>query len=112
MTDFEAERETEEKDDRPKSTKQETADLDKITDFAEEKELGSVNLDNLKEINLIQRQRTKETQAREEELAKVNITRGDVEMIVNELEITKQQAELALRQSDGDVVQAFLRLLS
>lgn len=112
MAEFEGERETEEKDDRPKSKKQESADLEKVTDFAEEKELGSVNLDNLKEINLIERQRTKETLAREEELAKVNITRGDVELIVNELEITKQQAELALRQSDGQVVQAFLKLLS
>lgn len=112
MADFEGEREAEEKDDRPKSKKQETADLEKVTDFAEEKELGSVNLDNLKEINLIERQRTKETQAREEELAKVNITKEDVELIVNELEITKQQAELALRQSDGDIVQAFLKLLS
>jgi len=111
MTDFEGEREAE-KDNQPKSKKQETADLEKVTDFAEEKELGSVNLDNLKEINLLERKRTKETQERQEELAKVNIKKEDVEMIVNELEITKQQAELALRQSNGDIVQAFLKLLS
>lgn len=106
------ERDGDEKDDRPKSKMQESADLEKVTDYAEEKEIGSVNLNNLKAINLIEEQRTKENQAREEELAKVNITRDDVELIVKELEITKQQAELALRQSSGDVVQALVRLLS
>lgn len=113
MTDFEGEHEAEEsRDERPKSKKQESADLEKVTDYAEEKEIGSVNLNNLEAINLIEAQRSKETQARDEELARVNITREDVELIVKELEITKQQAELALRQSSGDVVQALVRLLS
>lgn len=112
MADYEAEKEVDEHDERPKSKKQETADLEKVTDYAEEKEIGSVNLNNLEAINFIEAQRTKETQAREEELAKVNITREDVELLVNELEITKQQAELALRQSSGDVVQALVRSLS
>lgn len=110
--DFEDERDGEDRDERPKSKKQECADLEKVTDYAEEKEIGSVNLNNLEAINLIEAQRSKETQAREEELAKVNITREDVELLVKEMEITKQQAELALRQSSGDVVQAFVRLLS
>lgn len=109
--DFEDERETEDRDE-PRSRKQETADLEKVTDYAEEKEIGSVNKNNLEAINLIEAQRSKETQAREEELAKVNITREDVELLVKELEITKQQAELALRQSSGDVVQALVRSLS
>lgn len=99
-------------DERPKSKKQESADLEKVTDFAEEKELASVNANNLEAIEAIEAKRTKETQAREEELAKVKITREDVELIVKEYEITKQQAELALRQSDGDVVQALVRLLA
>lgn len=112
MADFEVDRDGEDHGDRPKSDEQWSADLEKVTDYAEEKEIGSVNLNNLEAINLIEAQRTKETQAREEELAKVNITREDVELIVKELEITKQQAELALRQSSGDVVQAIVRLLS
>lgn len=109
MTEIEEEKEV---DERPKSKKQESADLEKVTDFAEEKELASVNANNLEAINQIEAKRTKETQAREEELAKVKITKEDVELIVKEYEITKQQAELALRQSDGDVVQALVRLLA
>lgn len=112
MGEYEADPEVEDRDERPKSKKQESADLEKVTDYAEEKEIGSVNLNNLEAINLIEAQRTKETQAREEELAKVNITREDVELLIKELEITKQQAELALRQSSGDIVQAFVRLLT
>lgn len=112
MGEYEDERDVDDHDERPKSKKQESADLEKVTDYAEEKEIGSVNLNNLEAINLIEAQRNKETQAREEELAKVNITKEDVELLVKELEITKQQAELALRQSSGDVVQAVVRLLS
>ena len=111
MTSYEAEKETEEKDERPKSNKQESADLEKVTDYAEETEF-KVDANNLKAINLIGAQRAKENQARDEELAKVSITKDDVDLIVRELEITKQQAEMALRQSSGDVVQALVRLLS
>lgn len=112
MADFENEHETEDRDERPKSKKQESADLEKVTDYAEEKEIGSVNINHLEAINLIEAQRSKESQAREEELAKVIITREDVELLVKELDITKQQAELSLRQSKGDVVQAIVGLLS
>lgn len=115
MADYEEDADVEDRDERKESKTleyQETADLEKVTDYAEEKEIGSVNLNNLAAINLIEEQRSKQIQAREEELAKVTITREDVELLIKELEITKQQAELALRQSSGDVVQAFVRLLS
>lgn len=112
MSDHEEDKEFEEKDERSKTKKQESADLEKVTDYAEEKEISSINKNNLEAINLLEAQRTKENQAREEELAKVVITRDDVELIVRELEITRQQAELALRQSSGDVVQALVRSLS
>ena len=111
MTEYDAEKEVDEKDERSKSHKQESADLERVTDFAEETELA-VNANNLRAINLIEEQRVKENQAREEELAKVVITKDDVDLIIKELEITKQQAELALRQSSGDVVQALVSLLS
>lgn len=99
-------------DERPKSKKQETEDLERVTDYAEEKEIGSIDLNDLQAINAIEAQRSKENQAREEELAKVKITKEDVELIVKEFEITKQQAETALRQSNGDIVQALVRLLA
>lgn len=109
--DGENENEDQSHDDRSKTKAQECADLEKVTDYAEEKEI-SINATNLETINLIEAQRNKETQAREEELAKVKITREDVDLLIKELEITRQQAELALRQSSGDIVQAFVRLLS
>lgn len=109
--DLEAENEKD-KDERPKSNKQESADLERVTDYAEEKEIGTVNSNNLEAINLIEAQRSRENQAREEELAKISIKKDDVSLLVKELEITKQQAELALRQSSGDVVQALVRLLA
>lgn len=111
MAEYEAEKEVEEKDERSKSHKQESADLERVTDYAEETELA-VNANNLRAINLIEAQRAKENLAREEELAKVSITKDDVDLIMRELDITKQQAELALRQSSGDVVQALVKLLS
>lgn len=116
MPEFEKDRTADEAGvERPNTSKsavQETADLEKVTDYAEEKEVFSVNQNNLEAINQIEAKRSKETQAREEELAKIIITKDDVELLVNELEITKQQAELALRQSSGDVVQAIVRLLA
>lgn len=112
MTNFEQDRDSDDERPKPKTQAQESADLEKVTDYAEETDLGSVNVNNLNAINLIEAQRTKETQAREEELAKVDITKDDVDLIVRELEITRQQAELALRQSSGDPVQALVRLLS
>lgn len=112
MPEFDKEREETEVCERPNPRSQETADLEKVTDYAEEKEICSVNQNNLEAINQIEAKRSKETQAREEELAKVSIKKDDVELLVKELEITKQQAELALRQSSGDVVQAFIRSLA
>lgn len=111
MTDVDREDENQ-LDERPKSKKQETEDLERVTDYAEEKEIGSIDLNDLQAINAIEAQRSKENQAREEELAKVKITKEDVELIVKEFEITKQQAETALRQSNGDIVQALVRLLA
>lgn len=116
MPEFEKDRTAEEAGvERPNTSKsavQETADLEKVTDYAEEKEVFSVNQNNLEAINQIEAKRSQETQAREKELAKISITKDDVELLVNELEITRQQAELALRQSSGDVVQAIVRLLA
>jgi NACalpha-BTF3-like transcription factor len=40
----------------------------------------------------------------------VTISKEDVELIMNEMEIPKSQAEQTLREHAGDVVQAFISL--
>lgn len=64
-------------------------------------------------VNLIGTKRSKdhaEKVARQKELDKVTISKEDVELIMNEMEIPKSQAEQTLREHAGDVVQAFISL--
>ncbi|KAH9414532.1 huntingtin-interacting protein K [Dermatophagoides pteronyssinus] len=65
--------------------------------------------------SIIDSKRSKEVAekvARQKELAKVIIRREDVELIMNEMEISKTDAELKLRQAMGDVVQALITMLN
>jgi len=84
------------------------ADLEKVTDYAEDKEIsvtdiGSI-LANLSKTN-------KEECEREKQLAAVKISKSDVELIMNELDIQKKLAERTLREHNGDVVQALMQLV-
>lgn len=51
-----------------------------------------------------------EKEAKKKELDRVVINKDDVDLIVAELEIPKNQAELSLRQNNGDVVKALIEL--
>lgn len=51
-----------------------------------------------------------EKEARKKEMDKVVISKADVDLIMNELEVSKSQAELSLRQNNGDVVRALIEL--
>ena len=65
-----------------------SADLEKVTDYAEDKEILSTGKDledALQAIRNKQAQKTAEKVARERELAKVVITKEDVELIVQVL---------------------------
>ncbi|RWS13355.1 Huntingtin-interacting protein K-like protein [Dinothrombium tinctorium] len=87
------------------------ADLEKVTDYVEEKEISSQDITGA--ISFIGDKRSKETAeraARQKELAKVTIKKEDVELIVKELEINRSQAELKLREYNGNVVQALIAL--
>ena len=59
-----------------------------------------------------QAQKTAERLARERELAKVAISKEDVELIVSEMEISKEKAERTLREQGGDLVQALTALVN
>jgi len=87
------------------------ADLEKVTDYEEEKEISSQDI--AKAMAVIGDKRSKETAekvARQKELAKVVIKKDDVELIVNEMEIARSQAELKLRECHGSVVEALIAL--
>lgn len=87
------------------------ADLEKVTDYVEESE---VNTENMAEaVNLIGTRRSQEDAAKERrklELDKVTIRKEDVELIMKEMEIPESQAELTLRENNGDIVKALIAL--
>jgi len=87
------------------------ADLERITDYAEEIEVSDKNIDNA--ISLIEGRRSEENTikaAREKELSQVKVRKEDVELIINEMEVTQGVAERKLREAGGDVVQALVLL--
>lgn len=87
------------------------ADLEKVTDYVEESE---VNTENMAEaVNLIGTKRSQEDAAKErrkQELDKVIIRKEDVELIMKEMEIPESQAELTLRENNGNIVEALIAL--
>ncbi|XP_014245501.1 huntingtin-interacting protein K [Cimex lectularius] len=91
------------------------ADLEKVTDYAEEKEIFSTDdNDEFKgAMSIIGDRRNKEVaekMAKERELLKVAIKKEDVDLIVSEFEIARPKAERILREHHGDVVEALTAL--
>lgn len=87
------------------------ADLEKVTDYAEEKEFLSQDVtDAITAIGDIRNKEALEKQAREKELLKVSIKKEDVDLIVNEMEIPRAKAERFLREYRGNVVEALISL--
>jgi len=87
------------------------ADLEKVTDFEEEREISSQDIAGA--MSLFGDKRSKETAervARQKELAKVVIKKEDVELIMKEMEIPRTTAELKLRECNGSVVEALIAL--
>ncbi|XP_076300970.1 huntingtin-interacting protein K [Lasioglossum baleicum] len=88
------------------------ADLEKVTDYAEEKEISSSDGFSCA-LSLIGDQRTKELaakKARERELLKVPIKKEDVDLMVKEMEISRTTAEHTLREHRGNIVEALITL--
>lgn len=107
--------ETEDQDDKSqkKQAKYDSgaADLEKVTDYAEEKEISSQGVATA--ITAIGTRRNEEAlakQEREKELLKVTIKKEDVELIVREMEISRILAERTLREHRGNVVEALIAL--
>ena len=88
------------------------ADLEKVTDYAEEQEISDGNLNYAIDAISTKHQKEAENKAeKEKELANVLIKKTDVDLIANELEISKIKAERILREHNGDAVLALRTLL-
>lgn len=86
-------------------------DLEKVTDYVEEKEISAQSIgDAMKAMSDRKTKERAKKQERERELAKVKINKEDVDLIVAEMEITRQIAERTLREHNGDVVEALVAL--
>lgn len=87
------------------------ADLEKVTDYAEEKEISSQAIgDAMALIGGKQKKENAEKAEKEKELAKVKIKKDDVELIMNEMLVTRIQAERKLRLHRGDLVATLAEL--
>merc|ERR1712029_807527 len=91
------------------------ADLEKVTDYAEEKEILSTGNELEEAIVAIrkkQEQKKAEKLARERELAKVPVKKEEVDLIMTEMEIPKEKAERTLKEHGGDIVKALTALVN
>ncbi|XP_055065350.1 huntingtin-interacting protein K [Misgurnus anguillicaudatus] len=96
---------------KPRKHDSGAADLEKVTDYAEEKEISSSDLETAMSVIGDRRSREqKAKQEREKELAKVTIKKEDVELIMGEMEISRALAERSLREHMGNVVEALVAL--
>jgi len=89
------------------------ADMEKVTDYAEEREILAQDISGA--INLIESRRNKEAAerlAKEKELAKVSIRKEDVEILIKETEIARSKAERILRENKGNLVNALLQVVN
>ncbi len=101
----------------PSSAKHDSgaADLEKVTDYAEEKEIlqESANLNNA--INVISDKRKKEADQKaekEKELASVKVIKEEVEIIISEFELNKNRAERVLKENTGELEPALAFLIN
>ncbi|XP_026992948.1 huntingtin-interacting protein K [Tachysurus vachellii] len=96
---------------KPRKHDSGAADLERVTDYAEEKEISSSDLETAMSVIGDRRSREqKAKQEREKELAKVTIKKEDVELIMAEMEIPRIVAERSLREHMGNVVEALIAL--
>uniref|UniRef100_A0A0K8TQW6 Nascent polypeptide-associated complex subunit alpha-like UBA domain-containing protein n=1 Tax=Tabanus bromius TaxID=304241 RepID=A0A0K8TQW6_TABBR len=107
--------EVEDKQKQKKVTKHDggAADLERVTDYAEEKEISSADISSA--VNMFGDKRSKENEeklAKERELQKIHVKKEDIELIMNETLISKAQAEKLLREHSGDIVAALEELIN
>merc|ERR1719516_203093 len=115
--DEEEEEETgmEQNKDKDKKHNSGAADLEKVTDYAEDQEIlstGNELEDAIVAIRNKQALKTAEKLARERELAKVAVNKEDIDLIIDEMEVKRDRADRVLREHGGDVVSALTALIN
>ncbi|XP_073742018.1 huntingtin-interacting protein K-like [Callorhinus ursinus] len=96
---------------KPRKHDSSAADLERVTNYTEEKEIQSSNLETA--MSMIGDSRSleqKDKQEREKELAKVSIKKEDLELIMTEMEISRAAAKQSLREHMGNMLEALIAL--
>eukprot|EP01103_Thecamoeba_quadrilineata_P001894 TRINITY_DN11759_c0_g1_i1.p1 TRINITY_DN11759_c0_g1~~TRINITY_DN11759_c0_g1_i1.p1 ORF type:complete len:119 (+),score=43.10 TRINITY_DN11759_c0_g1_i1:31-357(+) len=93
---------------------QQALDLEKVTDYVEEKELDTEKVQKAMSfvMSTEKQENLEEQKQRAQELAAVKINEEDVELIVNELDVPRPSAELTLREHKGDVIAALRAIIA
>lgn len=103
------ENDIETKDQTNKERAKATGDLDKVTEHVEEREMDSKNMaDSVRAMLGSTPSARKKDDA---SLMNVKIQQSDVDIIVEEMDMTPKDAERALRKAHGDVVKALCDLV-
>lgn len=95
----------------PKHDSKGAADLEKVTDYAEEKEISN---DMSEAITAITDKRRRDADLKaehEKKLASVKVKKEDVELICCEFEVIKSRAERVLKENNGDLTASLTTLL-
>ena len=86
------------------------AELENVTDYAEEVEISQNIGEAMKVLGDKSTKEITETIMKEKELSEVKINKEDVDLIVQEMEVTRTLAERKLCEHKGNVVDAAVEL--
>jgi NACalpha-BTF3-like transcription factor len=96
-----------------KSKKDENSAMDKLTDVVEEKAMDENKMKEAFQALRKQEEADKEAERLlEKKLAAVKVSKDDVALVAQEMELTTQQADRKLREADGDVVKCLQTLIA
>lgn len=86
-----------------------SGDLDKVTDYVEERQMDVTKVaDSMRDMLSTPTARNDVDAS----LMNVKIQQSDVQLIMEQLELEKKEAERALRKAQGDVVRALCNLVN
>ncbi len=91
------------------------ADLEKVTDYAEEKEIDQARLNEAMSAIAKAGSRSRAADAKAEraaQLASVKVRKEDVELLCAEFEVSKAKAEATLKDNNGNLDAALTALLN
>mmetsp|Transcript_15156 Transcript_15156/g.22321 ORF Transcript_15156/g.22321 Transcript_15156/m.22321 type:complete len:99 (+) Transcript_15156:34-330(+) len=88
---------------------EQNSNLEKVTDYVEEKQLDSEKMNEA--ISLLGQSSSEDDMAAGENNFTGALSDEDIDLIVNELEVTRDAAIIALRKNGGQPVQAIRSLL-